>query len=200
MKQWNCWSLRCSWSITYRRCSNYIFILNLTPGFNGLGKSNYKMRRETCKFWDLMWHILEVWWYIVLLIIFLLDDHVGSFIISPYSYRALYLEGALGRFASFFHWVTPSHLGKGQQVPLENLNICIETYINLPLTKLHPDSAEGGSWGPPFPNPRCSTSYTLSNPSICYDMIVCNQWLVSLSHQFPDLQYKITLLCWIYFR
>ena len=24
-----------------RRCSNYILILNLTPGFNGLGKDNY---------------------------------------------------------------------------------------------------------------------------------------------------------------
>ena len=31
---------RCSWSIACRRCSNYIFILNLTPGFNGLGKDN----------------------------------------------------------------------------------------------------------------------------------------------------------------
>ena len=28
-----------------RRCSNYIFILNLTPGFNGLGKENYKTGR-----------------------------------------------------------------------------------------------------------------------------------------------------------
>ena len=29
-KQFNCWSLRCSWSIAWRRCSNYIFILDLT--------------------------------------------------------------------------------------------------------------------------------------------------------------------------
>ena len=29
--QWNCRSLRCSWSITCRRCSNYVFILDLTP-------------------------------------------------------------------------------------------------------------------------------------------------------------------------
>ena len=29
----NCWSLRCSWSIACRRCSNYIFILHLTLGF-----------------------------------------------------------------------------------------------------------------------------------------------------------------------
>ena len=46
-RQWNCWSLRCSWSMACRRCSNYIFILNLTPGFIGLGKDNRKTRRET---------------------------------------------------------------------------------------------------------------------------------------------------------
>ena len=58
-RQLNCWSLRCSWSIACRRCSNYIFILNLTPGFNGLGKYNYKMRREAFKFWDCVQLILE---------------------------------------------------------------------------------------------------------------------------------------------
>ena len=58
-RQLNCWSLRCSWSIACRRCSNYIFILNLTPGFNGLSKDNYKMRREAFKFWDLVRLILE---------------------------------------------------------------------------------------------------------------------------------------------
>ena len=47
IRQWNCWSLRCGWSIAYRRCFNYIFILDLTPGFNGLGKENCKTRRET---------------------------------------------------------------------------------------------------------------------------------------------------------
>ena len=30
-----------------QRCSNYIFILNLTPGFNGLGKDNCKTRWES---------------------------------------------------------------------------------------------------------------------------------------------------------
>ena len=40
-----------------RRCSNYIFILNLTPGFNGSGKENCKMRQETFKFTDLV-HVL----------------------------------------------------------------------------------------------------------------------------------------------
>ena len=45
-----------------RRCSNYIFILNLTPGFNGLGKDNCKTRQETFMFWDWMGLILENWW------------------------------------------------------------------------------------------------------------------------------------------
>ena len=39
-----------------RRCSNCIFILDLTLGFNGLGKlgkGNCKTRWETFKFWDL---------------------------------------------------------------------------------------------------------------------------------------------------
>ena len=36
----------CSWSITCR----YIFILDLAPGFNGLGKDNCKTRRETFSF------------------------------------------------------------------------------------------------------------------------------------------------------
>ena len=44
--QLHCWTLRCSWSIACRCCSNYIFILDLTPGVNGLGKDNGKTRRE----------------------------------------------------------------------------------------------------------------------------------------------------------
>ena len=52
-------AFRCSWSIT--GCSNDIFILALTPGFNGLGKDNCKTRWETFKFWDLVLLILEVW-------------------------------------------------------------------------------------------------------------------------------------------
>ena len=58
-RELSCWSLRCSWTIACRRCSNYIFILNLTPGFNGLGKVNYKMRREAFKFRYLVRLILE---------------------------------------------------------------------------------------------------------------------------------------------
>ena len=60
------WSLRWSWSIACRRSSNYIFILDLTPGCNGLGKGSCKIRRETLKFVDLVRHILEVWLYTLL--------------------------------------------------------------------------------------------------------------------------------------
>ena len=63
-RQWNCRSLRCSWSIACRRCSNYIFILELTPGFIGLGKDNCKTRRETFKFGDLVRLILEILRYL----------------------------------------------------------------------------------------------------------------------------------------
>ena len=34
-----------------RHCSNYIFILDLTHSFNGLGKDNCKTRRESFMFW-----------------------------------------------------------------------------------------------------------------------------------------------------
>ena len=62
-RQWNSRSLRCSWSIGCRRCSNYIFILDLTPGFTGLGEDNCTTR-ETSKFGDLVRLILEIYGYI----------------------------------------------------------------------------------------------------------------------------------------
>ena len=43
--QYTCWSLRCSWSIACRCCFNYIFVLDLIPGFNGLGR--WQLRHET---------------------------------------------------------------------------------------------------------------------------------------------------------
>ena len=46
----HCALLRCSWSIACRRCPNYIFIFDLTPGFNRSHKDNCKTRRETFKF------------------------------------------------------------------------------------------------------------------------------------------------------
>ena len=35
-------------------CSNYIFTLNLTPGFSGLGKDNYKLNNKHLSF--------EIWY------------------------------------------------------------------------------------------------------------------------------------------
>ena len=49
IRQLNPGSLRCSWSMAGRRSSSYIFILDLTPSFSGLGKYNCKTRRES--FW-----------------------------------------------------------------------------------------------------------------------------------------------------
>ena len=43
-----------------QRCSNYIFILNLMPGFNWLDIGNWKARRETFQFWDLVQLALEI--------------------------------------------------------------------------------------------------------------------------------------------
>ena len=42
-------------------CSNYIFILDLAPGFIGFGKDNCKTRQETFKFGDLVHLILEIY-------------------------------------------------------------------------------------------------------------------------------------------
>ena len=66
-RQLNCWSLRCSWSIACQRCSSYIFIVDATTGLNGLGKDNFKKRRESVKFWDLVQSYITVfhmWWFI----------------------------------------------------------------------------------------------------------------------------------------
>ena len=38
----------------------YIFIIDSTPGFNGLGNNNCKTRPETLNFWDLMRLILDL--------------------------------------------------------------------------------------------------------------------------------------------
>ena len=46
-----------------RRCSNYIFILYLTPGFSGLGNNNCKTGQETFKFWDLVHLMIANWRY-----------------------------------------------------------------------------------------------------------------------------------------
>ena len=46
----------CSWSIACQHCCNYIFILNLIPGIDSLGKDNCKTRRVFVHL------ILEIWW------------------------------------------------------------------------------------------------------------------------------------------
>ena len=63
-RQWNCWSLRCSQSIACRRCSNYIFILHWTLGFNIWCEDNCKPSRETLNFRDLVRLILDILQYI----------------------------------------------------------------------------------------------------------------------------------------
>ena len=45
-------------------CSNYIFILYLTLGFNGMDKGNCKTRRKKIKHLNLVGLMLEVWWYV----------------------------------------------------------------------------------------------------------------------------------------
>ena len=51
-----------AYTLQSQRCSNNIFILDLTPGFIGLGKDICKTRQETFKFGDLMCLILEIFW------------------------------------------------------------------------------------------------------------------------------------------
>ena len=43
---------QCSWSTACRCYSEYIFIPDVTPGFNGLGTDNYKTWRNTSTLWD----------------------------------------------------------------------------------------------------------------------------------------------------
>ena len=46
-----------------QRVSNYIVILDSTPGFNGSGRENWKTGRETIKFSDFIHLVIEVWLY-----------------------------------------------------------------------------------------------------------------------------------------
>ena len=91
-RQLNCRSLRCSWSIACRRCSNYIFILDLTLGFNGLSKDNYMVRRETFKFRDLVRLIVEtlryIYIYIKICIMMIIRKYYVHTKIRPSGYNA----------------------------------------------------------------------------------------------------------------
>ena len=99
--QWNCWSLRCSWSIACQCCSNYIFILDLTPGFNVLGEDNHKTRWESFKFWELVQLILDILRYIRLL-----SNLLVSFIFNMMSTSTLHTSHNFHKNGDFFiYWV-----------------------------------------------------------------------------------------------
>ena len=61
-RQLNRWSLRCSWSIACWRCSNYIFILHLTFGFNILRQLQAETRN--IKFRNMVRLMLETLRYL----------------------------------------------------------------------------------------------------------------------------------------
>ena len=65
-RKWNFWSLRCGWSIACRRFSNYILILDSTPGFNVLDRYNCKTRQKT-KILGL--GAPYIWWFTVIFLI-----------------------------------------------------------------------------------------------------------------------------------
>ena len=75
----NCWSLWCSWSCARRRCSNYVFILDLLHGFNRLCKTNCKAKPAT---------VLEcVVSYIRGLTVYKLIHRWTGYIHTPYTHR-----------------------------------------------------------------------------------------------------------------
>ena len=94
-RQLNCRSLRCSWSITCRRCSNYIFVLDLTPGFKGLGKDDFKTRWESFKFWDLVRLILEFLRYLSICDAFEMSNQWQM------TYKATFLSACISLIAFF---------------------------------------------------------------------------------------------------
>ena len=56
-RQYNCWSLRCSWSIACRRCSFWTYQLASLDCV----KTKCMVRREAFKLWDFVWLMLEIW-------------------------------------------------------------------------------------------------------------------------------------------
>ena len=114
-RQLKCWSLRCSWSIAYRRRSNYIFILDLTPGFNILRKDNCKPRQETFNFWDLVHLILEILRYIKLFPGYPMTKHSSMtlsrewWIISQSLLFSNAWESCVVKYGRFCHWSNTNH-------------------------------------------------------------------------------------------
>ena len=60
LRQYTCWSLRCSWSIACRRCSNYIFILDLDLASMDWTKTTVRRDKNLCKFCNLVRLLLEI--------------------------------------------------------------------------------------------------------------------------------------------
>ena len=121
----NCWSFRCSWSIACRRCSNYIFILHLTLGFNILRKDNCKPRRERFEFGDLVRLILEALRYMLYFQVLCVPSKFKymkmqrdmwtqpfSTIAAHWSSRLHHLHGNLSPYhmLCFVKWLWPSNI------------------------------------------------------------------------------------------
>ena len=70
-----------------RRCSNWIFIIDLTPGFNGLGKDNYKTRREPFKFGDLVRLISEIYSIRKRFNVFCIVSFAASFLLNRHVFN-----------------------------------------------------------------------------------------------------------------
>ena len=60
IRQYTCWSLRCSWSIADVQLNFHSRL-----SFNGLGKDSFQTRREIFRFWYLVRIILDVYGYSV---------------------------------------------------------------------------------------------------------------------------------------
>ena len=75
-RQYTCWSLRCSWSIACRHCSNCILTIDLTPGFNGLGKLQRQLQDET--------RVISVWWFGA--------TYIRDFAVSPKLFGGIHLR------------------------------------------------------------------------------------------------------------
>ena len=176
-RQLNCWPLRCSWSIACRRCANYIFILDLTPGFNGLGEDNYKMIRETFKFWDLVRLILETLRYLKLWLI----GHVAW----------LSLLGILS-----WYWV-PRHIVKFLQLSMPYWTYSIFVII------LGMGSA-GERWRYNVMLPLIGWAHTQNNPSILFHCLRKGVKLKSLrpsdAYMSINLPSLIQMMAWCLVR
>ena len=127
-RQLNCWSFRCSWSIACRRCSNYIFVLDLTPGFNGLSKGNCNTRREIFTFWDFVQLISDSWRYIryarlhSIVYCICLNDWYSDKVRSPFPrmvWQAIFLLSKFYSITVPWAYLTQQLFGWNGLIPLE---------------------------------------------------------------------------------